>query len=73
MSSLNLVLVQTELYWENKSDNLKMLSEKLQDLKQPGQIVVLPEMFTTGFSMRPSGLAETMNGNTIEWMKTLSK
>jgi omega-amidase len=73
MSSLNITLIQTDLHWENKSANLDMLNRQFSSLNEPGHIVVLPEMFTTGFSMCPSGLAETMQGNTIEWMKALSK
>src|SRR5262245_58665635 len=72
MSSLTITLVQTDLHWEDKSMNLKMLKEKILALKKPTEIIVLPEMFSTGFSMRPEKLAETMQGETVAWMKELA-
>lgn len=49
-----------------------MLAEKILSIKEQTQLVVLPEMFSTGFSMKPEELAETMEGETIQWMKRLS-
>jgi omega-amidase len=72
MSHLSFTLVQTQLHWEDKAANLQMLEQKLQSLKHPAQIVILPEMFSTGFSMNPSLLAEDMNGTTVEWMKQMA-
>lgn len=71
MSSLSVSLIQTNLYWEDKGSNLKMLGEKISDLG-PAEVVVLPEMFSTGFSMRPELLAETMDGETVSWMKRMA-
>ena len=48
-----------------------MFEEKIFSISQPTEIVVLPEMFSTGFSMQPKKLAETMEGETIQWMKRL--
>jgi omega-amidase len=67
MSDLLITTIQTNLHWEDKKNNLAMLEEKLAQLPAT-EIVVLPEMFTTGFSMRPNQLAETMQGATVEWM-----
>lgn len=64
-------LVQTPLYWENKTANLDMLAQKIRRI-QKTELVVLPEMFSTGFSMQPKLLAETMQGPTIAWMQTLA-
>lgn len=50
-----------------------MLEEKINSMEEPTEIVVLPEMFSTGFSMRPESLAETMQGHTVEWMKRISR
>ena len=72
MSSLTVTLVQTELHWENKEANLAMLEKKIQALQPPQQVVVLPEMFSTGFSMRPEALAETMEGPTVQWMQRVA-
>jgi omega-amidase len=72
MSSLSITLVQTALYWEDKAANLQMLQEKITAIKKPTHIVVLPEMFSTGFSMNPETLAETMDGPTVQWMRDLA-
>lgn len=72
MSDLTFTLIQTKLYWEDKAANLKMLEEKINTIQQPTQIIVLPEMFSTGFSMNAKLLAEEMNGPTVEWMKRIA-
>ncbi|HRN78799.1 MAG TPA: amidohydrolase [Ferruginibacter sp.] len=64
--------VQTDLFWEDKNANLKMLENKIVALRGQTEIVILPEMFSTGFSMNPSGLAEPEWGKTMQWMKRLS-
>jgi omega-amidase len=72
MSHLSFTLIQTSLHWENKEANLQMLEEKIKSIQHPTQVVVLPEMFSTGFSMKPELLAEDMNGATVEWMKRVA-
>jgi predicted amidohydrolase len=72
MSALTFTLIQTSLHWEDKAANLQMLEEKINSITEKTQVVVLPEMFSTGFSMRPELLAETMDGETISWMKRLA-
>ena len=72
MSSLLITLIQTQLHWEDKAANLKMLEEKILGIKEKTEIVVLPEMFSTGFSMKPEALAETMDGETLHWMKQIA-
>ncbi len=69
MSTLTITLIQTKLFWEDKKANLQMLEEKIRSIKEKMQVVVLPEMFSTGFSMQPELLAEKMDGTTIQWMK----
>ncbi|GAC1441284.1 MAG: amidohydrolase [Sediminibacterium sp.] len=69
MSSLSFSLIQTQLYWEDKAANLAMLHEKIMGIQAGTEIVVLPEMFSTGFSMQPEKSAETMDGETVNWMK----
>ena len=65
-------IVQCGLKWEERDDNLAHIS-CLLDAASPGEgIVVLPEMFTTGFTMNPAPLAEGMDGPTIRWMKERS-
>lgn len=72
MSTLTISAIQTNLHWENKPANLQMLEEKIMGIAEKTEIVVLPEMFSTGFSMRPEELAETMNGETVQWMKRIA-
>src|SRR5215470_12626529 len=72
MQALTITGIQTNLHWENKKANLQMLEEKIFSISQPTEIVVLPEMFSTGFSMQPETLAETMEGETLQWMKTIA-
>lgn len=72
MSTLRFSLIQTHLFWEDKGANLANLSKKIREISVPTEIIVLPEMFNTGFSMQPEKYAETMDGPTIEWMRSLS-
>lgn len=72
MPSLTITIIQTNLHWEDKRANLKMLQQKIEDIKEKTEIVILPEMFTTGFSMKPEILAETMDGETVQWMKRIA-
>lgn len=72
MSTLTISVIQTHLHWENKPANLQMLEEKIMSIAEKTELVVLPEMFSTGFSMRPEELAETMEGETVQWMKRIA-
>lgn len=73
MSTLKISLIQTSIYWEDVDKNLKMLEDKINFLSGKTEIVVLPEMFSSGFTMDPQIVAETISGKTVEWMKSLSK
>lgn len=70
--SLIITLIQTRLLWEDKAANRLMLQQKIESLPDKTHIVVLPEMFSTGFSMQPGLLAETMDGPTVQWMKDIA-
>jgi len=72
MSSLTVTLIQTRLHWENKKANLEMLRQKIQSIKEKTEVVILPEMFTTGFSMKPEIFAEKMDGETVQWMRKIA-
>lgn len=73
MSSLTLSLVQTALVWEDKAANLQLLETQLASLRGKTQVVVLPELFSTGFSMQTQVLAEPMSGPTVQWMRTMAQ
>jgi omega-amidase len=72
MSTLTITLIQTDLHWEDKKANRQMLEEKINGIKDKTEIILLPEMFSTGFSMKPELLAETMEGETVQWMKKVA-
>jgi len=72
MSSLTFTLIQTKLQWEDKAANLAILRDKILSIVEKAEVVVLPEMFSTAFSMQPELFAETMDGHTVEWMKKLA-
>ncbi len=69
MQELRISIVQTNIVWENKQENLRLLRDKLQTLHGTTEIVVLPEMFSTGFSMNSRKLAEPISGETIQTLK----
>lgn len=73
MSTLNIACIQSNLHWEDKEANLRMFEEKIMALPPGSELVILPEMFSTGFSMEPARLAETMDGPTVQWMQSLAK
>ena len=73
MSTLTITTIQSNIIWEDKAANLRMLEQKIAGIEEKTEVVILPEMFNTGFSMRPEVLAETMQGETVEWMKRVSR
>ena len=73
MSLLNITTIQSNLFWEDKAANLDMLEKKINSIEEKTEIVILPEMFSTGFSMQPELFAERMDGETVEWMKRVGK
>ncbi|HEY8658876.1 MAG TPA: amidohydrolase [Hanamia sp.] len=72
MPTLTITLIQPNLFWEDKKANLELLQKKIESISEKTEVVILPEMFSTGFSMRPEIFAETMNGETMQWMKRIS-
>jgi len=72
MSALTITTIQTGLCWEDKAANLRHFEERIFSLNGPAEVVVLPEMFSTGFSMRPEALAEKMDGPTVSWMRDVA-
>jgi predicted amidohydrolase len=66
---MRLTIVQTSLVWQNAAANRNLFTQKLASLAGVTDLVVLPEMFTTGFSMETALLAEPMDGPTVQWMQ----
>ena len=73
MEDIRVTIVQSALAWENRAGNLQAFTDRLKVLK-PGDtdLVVLPEMFGTGFTMNATGVAETMEGEAVSWMRALA-
>ena len=70
---LNVALIQTSLVWENPKENRRLLNDKINTITKGVDLIVLPEMFTSGFTMNPKLVAETMTGDTIVWLTQLAK
>ncbi len=69
---LTISAIQYDIFWENKKSNLNLLNRLITDLPQNTDLLILPEMFATGFSMNTALLAETKEGETVQWMKKVS-
>ena len=69
---LKVALIQTELYWKEKDANRAMFEELIENLGQDVDMIVLPEMFTTGFTMEAEEVAEPTNFHTLKWMKQIA-
>jgi predicted amidohydrolase len=69
MQDLRITLVQSDLFWEDADANLTAFDQKIDSIQASTDLIILPEMFNTGFSMNPSGCAETMEGKTFQWLK----
>ena len=73
MAELKFTIVQPDIVWEDKQANLAQYEQYLAAVSGKMEVVVLPEMFSTGFSMAPERLAETMDGDTVQWMKDTAR
>ncbi len=73
MQDLTVTFIQSKLHWQNVDANLKMFEEKIDLIGTTTDLIILPEMFTTGFSMNAIELAEPMNGKSVTWMADQAK
>lgn len=72
MQDLKITLIQSDLHWEDVEANLAMFEEKIWRINGSTDVIILPEMFTTGFTMAAHRLAEHMNMRTFKWMKQMA-
>ena len=70
---MKVALIQLPLVWEDPKSNRVNIEQKINAIESGTDLIVLPEMFTTGFTMQPERVAETINGDTIQWMQSLAK
>lgn len=73
MQNIKVTLIQTELIWEDIASNLSMFDALIDDIQGDTQLVVLPEMFTTGFTMNTVNLSQDMEGSSITWLRNKSR
>lgn len=69
---MKIALIQTDIVWENPFENRKNLEEKIHALSESFDLIILPEMFSTGFTMQPEVVAEAMEGETLQWLKKMA-
>lgn len=70
---MKIALIQSALFWENPKANRNHFEEKINAITEKVDLIVLPEMFSTGFTMNPGAVFETMEGETILWLQSLAK
>jgi omega-amidase len=70
---MKIALIQAPLIWENPKQNRNYFEEKINSITENVDLIVLPEMFTSGFTMNPNSVAETMQGETVLWLQALAK
>ncbi len=73
MENLKITIFQGYLFWENIEKNLQNISLRLSNIREKTDLIILPEMFNTGFTMNAEKLAEPMNGKTMIWMHKMAK
>lgn len=69
---LRVTLIQSVLHWEDIEANLKMFGKKIHSIDET-DLIVLPETFSTGFTMNAALVAEEMDGRTVQWMQRMSQ
>ncbi len=72
MEDLKVTLLQTPLHWESVEKNISMFDELLNSITEQTDLIILPEMFSTGFTMNTS-IAEVMTGKSLQWLKEKAK
>lgn len=72
-NTLKITIIQSHLLWENPVANRELFSEKINLISESTDIIVLPEMFTTGFTMNATPLAEQEQGETLQWMQQIAR
>ena len=70
---MKIALVQTSLIWENPMENRSHLVQKINGFIEDVDLIILPEMFSSGFTMNPKAVFETMQGETVSWLQHLAK
>lgn len=72
-NELKIAIVQTDLAWEDREQNRLNLTSRIESISEEIDLIILPEMFTSGFTMQPANVSETMTGKTIDWLTKVAK
>jgi len=72
IEDLHLACIQAPLLWEDKPGNMRMFESLISGITSSCDLIILPEVFNTGFSMHPERLAEPMDGPAVEWMQSMA-
>jgi predicted amidohydrolase len=70
---MKIALIQSSLVWENPKANRNNFEEKINAISEKADLIILPEMFTSGFTMNPKDVCEAMDGETVLWLKLIAK
>jgi len=70
---MRITIIQYDISWEDKQSNLNYLEKIVSPLSGKTDLIILPEMFNTGFSMNPDKLCENPDSKTLSWMKNLAE
>lgn len=70
--TLRVTLIQSNLHWESVEKNIEQFSLKIKAIEEQTDLILLPEMFSTGFTMNASAHAEAMDGTTVQWMRKMA-
>ncbi len=70
---MKIAIIQSNLSWEEPNTNRALFYKKITEVKGEVDLIVLPEMFTSGFTMNPNQVAEPMNGESVVWLKDIAK
>jgi predicted amidohydrolase len=73
LPSLTISIIQPAIVWEDKAANIAQYNCLIDNIKERKEVIILPEMFSTGFSMAPERLAERMDGETVQWMAAMAE
>jgi omega-amidase len=73
MDDLRITLIQSDLHWEQPQENLGFFRSVIRDLKERTDLILFPETFNTGFSIRPEEFAETSDGPTMEFLREMAR
>ncbi len=69
MSTLNVTIIQANLHWHDADANRRLFRTRIGELREASDLIILPEMFTTGFTMDAESQAETMDGPSMAWLQ----